>query len=403
MRMKLFFCLLLSFQAAYSTNYYVGGKRAKDTNAGTAKYPFETLQKGIDQAEPGDVVIVRNGVYNQAMSKRNGNAANWITIRAEHKHGAHIKTNTIKALTISHNYLEINGFEVSNASELNYGGNGISVYGNHHVRVLNNLVHHCGGNGIDLKACDNIVVEYNICHNNSTYNMYQTSGISVYMPKEHEGAVDYGMRFRYNTCYNNTHTVLDHKGNITDGNGIIIDNTKCVAQEHITKGTNLVYNKWILVEGNVCYNNGGAGVTAYLSNKVLIRNNTCYQNRQIDKTNQGEIVVGSSDSTIVVNNICVAKNKETKSLWSYYGKGLVFQNNLVWIGSMNGLPAEAKDKNFVLDPQFVSTEPSKYNFSLKKSSPAIDKGSHNYGLSAEDITGKNRVNKQVDIGAYEMD
>jgi len=40
----------------------------KDSNAGTKKEPFRTIQKGADVAQPGDVITVHAGVYRERIN-----------------------------------------------------------------------------------------------------------------------------------------------------------------------------------------------------------------------------------------------------------------------------------------------------------------------------------------------
>jgi hypothetical protein len=87
---SLFFAAAGSVMAAMT--YYVSPS-GSDINAGTLGAPFKTIQKAANIVNPGDTVIVRDGVYTGGSFAivsltRSGTPANWITFRAEHKWGA---------------------------------------------------------------------------------------------------------------------------------------------------------------------------------------------------------------------------------------------------------------------------------------------------------------------------
>src|SRR3989442_5797327 len=46
--------------------YFVDGAAGNDANSGTSARPFRTLSKAAGVVNPGDEVIVRNGVYTAA-------------------------------------------------------------------------------------------------------------------------------------------------------------------------------------------------------------------------------------------------------------------------------------------------------------------------------------------------
>jgi hypothetical protein len=65
-----------------SGNYYVA-ITGRDTNPGTISSPFRTIQKAIDLAVPGDVILVRGGRYEGfSIARKNGRKDAWITVMA---------------------------------------------------------------------------------------------------------------------------------------------------------------------------------------------------------------------------------------------------------------------------------------------------------------------------------
>src|SRR5438093_10185097 len=73
--------------------YYVDGASGNDGNPGDSTRPFRTVQQAAGVVNPGDVVIVRNGVYtgdgNAVLSiGRGGSAGNLVVFKSQNKWGA---------------------------------------------------------------------------------------------------------------------------------------------------------------------------------------------------------------------------------------------------------------------------------------------------------------------------
>lgn len=94
-----------SVAAAYAATFHVA-KTGNDANSGTESKPFLTVQKGIDVAQAGDVVLVDQGYYDQSVvSKRNGVATNPVTVRG--RDGA-----ILRWISLSHAWIVVEKFEV---------------------------------------------------------------------------------------------------------------------------------------------------------------------------------------------------------------------------------------------------------------------------------------------------
>jgi hypothetical protein len=79
---------------AAAATYYVS-TTGSDSNSGLIGAPFKTIQKAANIVNPGDTVIVKNGIYtdtngDDAIVKlsRGGTSSSWITFKAENKWGA---------------------------------------------------------------------------------------------------------------------------------------------------------------------------------------------------------------------------------------------------------------------------------------------------------------------------
>src|SRR5205823_6552497 len=161
--------------------HYVDAAAGNDANAGTSAAPWRTLQHAADVTNPGDTVIVNDGVYtggaNVVTISRSGTAAGWLVFRAAHLWGAVIDgqhNSSTTGFEINGNYIRVQGFDVRNTNRYGfdaYGGSE-SVGGNHDVDVLQNHIHDvghiCTGSvggivGVDAYS-DNLTIERNVIH-----------------------------------------------------------------------------------------------------------------------------------------------------------------------------------------------------------------------------------------------
>ena len=146
-----------------------------DANPGTAALPFRTIQHAADVVNPGDGVLVGNGVYtaggtNVVTISRSGTAANRIVFRAANRWQAVIdgqNNASTTGIAIPGGFVWVEGFEVKNTSR--YGidtdlGHDQVVIGNH----VHDIGHICTGTtggivGIDAYA-SGLVIAGNLIH-----------------------------------------------------------------------------------------------------------------------------------------------------------------------------------------------------------------------------------------------
>jgi serralysin len=114
--------------------------------------------------EPGDVVVVRAGTYNESvLVSKDGSASKYITVRSEVPGGAKINPpGNEPGMNINANYVRIEGFDVSGSKT-----SGITAMKVHHVEVVNNTVHDNVSNGIFLGQADFLLIEGNVVHSNA--------------------------------------------------------------------------------------------------------------------------------------------------------------------------------------------------------------------------------------------
>ncbi len=404
--------------------YYVSPS-GNDKNSGTAtSSPFKTIQKAANLTNPGDTVLIMNGVYKNAAATgqvisitRSGKPNAWITYKAYPGHFPKLQHNTSNGIMIQNgaSYIEVNGLEVigNNANiNLSYAqsqktnktnpltnGNCISIDGRknsnpHHIRIINNKIHDCGGGGISAIQTDYVTIEGNEVFNNAWYSVYGNSGISTWQNWRFDNSQGYKMIIRNNKVYNNRQYIpWIAVGKITDGNGIIIDDSRNT-QNGSTLGA---YTGRTLVENNIVFKNGGSGIHTYLSDHVDIVNNTAYLNNQSPEINGGQIFTNTSSDVKVLNNIFYAiSGKNINSKWG--STNVTYNYNIYANCSASSIKVKGPN-DIVADPKFVNAAIG--DFRLQSTSPAINKGFAWTSLKT-DFAGKSRPSGSgYDIGAYE--
>lgn len=390
--------------------YYVstGGNNSGN---GSSSNPWKTIDFGAHQLKAGDELVVKAGTYQERVwIDKGGSAAADIVIRSEVPGGAKIisPAGNYSTVNIRANYVTLDGFDVKGGT-----GHAFDADHVHHISVLNSVAHDSGGSGIGFAWTDFVTIEGNIAYNNAKTNGYHTSGISIYQAENLTGDTSSsGFRnvIRNNITYNNNESNVG--GEHTDGNGIIIDDFQST-QNSGRSG----YKFSTLVENNLSYNNGGKGIAVHWSDNVTVRNNTVWHNN-LDNGNpgtwRGEISNQSSVNNTFVNNIMVADPKANSynTAIGDYGtenKNNKWLNNITFNGTTgqasvrldggNPAPTTANGNLLGVDPKFVN--PGGGDFHLSTTSPAINKGTTNYGVGVTDLDGGDRTVGQVDIGAFE--
>jgi hypothetical protein len=371
---------LISAKATPKT-YYVSGNGNDKNNGVSTSSAFRTIQRAADITNPGDTVLIMNGIYTnlpQAGSavsiKRSGTANAWIRYKAYPGHFPKIKHNTWNGVAISHgaSYIEINGLEVignndnitldyalsqkTNTTNKLTNGNCINVDGRanghvRHIRILNNKAHKCPGVGIAVMESDYVTVNNNTVFNNAWYGIYGASGISMLHNWNSDNNRGYKMFVTNNKVYNNRMYIpWIEAGKITDGNGIIIDGSRNERQDSKLSP----YIGRTLVKNNLTFNNGGSGIHTFLSDHVDIVNNTAVLNNQSPEINGGQIFAHTSSDVRILRNI----------LYAFPGKNInnnTKNNNVVYDYNiyMNSSKITVKGPNDIIaNSQFFKKYPS---------------------------------------------
>lgn len=438
--------------------YYVA-TNGSSSNDGTDASPW-SLSYALNSDRGlggGDTVIVKAGDYSItspiSIPFNGSTAAGKFVLKSQVKGGARISTPANnKALNIfrivNKHHVRLEGFDVSGA-----GGGGIIVSGtrnattntgSYEIEIVDNISHHHGKQGIWVGlGCDYILVQGNEVYycaddgsaiNSISIQLMQTQivGGSAYVSTDTAWTIDgiqYNMIVRKNAVHECGLTTQS-----TDSGGIMIDQDK---DNPAVTWSPVPYNKPRLVENNICYGNGGPGITALSTigddvMNIIIRNNVCYKNAR--KSGAGKMVaqlVNRASGTKWINNIAVADNSfnsVSKAICCvalpahpHTFSNVTWRNNIAWNGVNSGATTEHNDNSSMtnapnlptngvngnqlgVDPKLVAPGLTgllaTLDFRLQAGSPAIDAGtSANGGGVADDFTGAPRTGT-MDIGAY---
>lgn len=148
-----------------------------DSNDGSEQRPWATIQHAADLVNPGDSVIVRDGVYREAVIiKRGGFPGAMVTFRAEHKWGARVSPDATPdgwsiAIATGVDYVTIQDFEITGQPDTAWG---IKVNGNH-SKILGNKLHDIGTSRDQCVSGGAILVGGDYANNDTELN-----GNSIY-------------------------------------------------------------------------------------------------------------------------------------------------------------------------------------------------------------------------------
>jgi len=423
--------------------YYVSAQGSDKATGRTAQTALATIQKAIDVAGPGDVIMVMDGMYQNTSAgglvtfAKSGTPAQWIVLRACPGHKPNLVNNGWNAILIKPGgaYIEVRGLtirgnrpqgtlEAATADGLlkekdgkpysgnpAFNGNGVSADGRkaepaarpHHLRIIGNEVYDHAGGGISGIDADYMTIAGNHVYDNAHWMRYGGSGISLLTQHNFDTVTGtktfiLGNVVRNNRCY----VPWAKIGKISDGNGIIIDTN--IRKENAVE----TYQGRLLLANNLCVGNGGGGITVTTSRGVDIANNTLYHNVQspeLAKAGWGDLFVGGpkpgSNDVRIYNNIIWAA-PGCAILAAHTTTGMVVGKNICF-GDAKGKTSrgDAGDEgNIVADPRFKNPGLGlQADFHLTAESPNVVPEQTSPICPLVDLEGRVRGDKPG-VGAY---
>lgn len=372
---------------------YVNGVGGDDGASGTSpEQAWRTLGAALDRLQVGMTLFVMDGVYNEhlhgvqghyVINGLQGSPDQWTRVLNMPGHRPKIEVTKATGLeVINSSYVEVAGFEIEGVGfsgdmpmEQRRKPRGIlGVEGHHfyfHDLVVHGLPHSGIAGGLNTS---HFRIENNLVYDNALWSDEGGSGISLWRLSNVGGGDDADGYSNYivgNTMYRNENRercgCVDYRS-ITDGNGIIIDQSKINDYQGRT-----------LIAANVAFNNGGRAINIHESGRVDIFNNTSYHNSftaELDGP-RAEIAAYNSFDVQVQNNL----------LWPSAGLAHIFSNSEV--GSTNNLYVGAESGQdganlLVTDPLVAtaSTDPEIADFRPLNGSPALGAGTEGRTIGA---------------------
>ena len=393
------------------TTFYVSAEVGNDGNDGqTAEAPWHSLQLGLDRMQPGQTLFVMNGEYSEQkeptiahyVMEVDGAPDAWIRLAPASGHNPVFAATSGNALSIRANYIEVVGFTVRGRG---YGvdnayGWGMVIRGAHHVRLVGNTVSGMPVGGLTAIESSNVEIIGNEVFENSFWGTEQGSGISIWHSIDHGlGPADDGYHDRVigNIIYRNENKVFSRwepdENVISDGNGIIIDESKDTGYEGRT-----------LVANNVAFDNGGRGILVTKASRVDVMFNTTYHNGRTEILQSGpvELAASRSDDVRFLNNLTWSRPgvPGIKVTWA---NDIVLGGNVFVTDSPSGVET---DLDLVMegDPGLVSPgiDREMVDFRPRPGSIVIDRAIDVDPKLTFDANGRQRPLVGLDVGAFEL-
>lgn len=260
-------------RGAQAATYYVSPSGI-DSNNGSQSAPFQTIQQAANIVNPGDTVVVEDGVYSDTSGTaygggwqctlalyRSGTSSAPITFISQNKWGAILdgKGSIQMGVDIDASYVNFKNFAIRNYSNSGIiGGKPNAV---NYCTISGNNIHNNAGTGIIFDSnpsaqSNYITIDNNFIHNNGTASaINKTHGI--YM------TTDSNLNIMNNIFYGNVGgwdiQLYDHDPGYAENNIYIVGNT--FASSGSPDGQIVNYYQYqainLIIEDNIFYNPTG--------------------------------------------------------------------------------------------------------------------------------------------------
>lgn len=309
-----------------------------DRNEGTCASPWRTLQKALDAARPGQIVVVRAGTYRERLlASHGGRPREPITLRAAA--GERVVVRGQLKITASH--LRIVGLVLDGAG-IASGGPLIYIAGVRRIRIERVEVRRGARSGVFVGAgSQDVTILASWIHDN-------------------------GQRAR-----------RDH--------GIVFERGAGGA-----------------VESTVVSRNRAVGVLIYPDfDGVIVNQNTIVSNGASGVLVGGETGT-SDDVLVVNNILAYNGGQGVRTFWGGFpGMGNVATNNLIWGNRENDISRQGmtQDGNFFSSPGFARRQSDDYH--LRPRSPAVNQAIVRYTAPVDRDGRRRPAGQRPDLGAFE--
>jgi hypothetical protein len=379
----------------------------------TVETAWRSLEAALERIEAGHVVYVMDGVYHQPRCEgcgshfrldTSGTPEAWVRVLNFPGHRPEIRADTGTAIEVVGSYIEFSGFQLTGDgfSASNNWGFGIMVEDGHDLRVTDNIIYGFPLSGIGAFHTSRLSIEDNVVSDNAWWSPDAGSGISILWPRDYGLPPDpegYHDRVVGNVVFGNENRVptpdYAPDGLVSDGNGIIIDQT--LTSE---------YPGRILVMNNVAVNNGGKGINVFRSAHVDVVHNTLYRNgfSQAMYGENGDLAVSRSVDVRVLNNL-IEPSDDRRAVVTHDSEGVEMVGNVIAGGLAPGDSLDRTTNVVTAGPAgFVNPDldAAEADFSLTAGSPAIERAAElDLPVSVDHAAGLRPAGSAPDAGAYQ--
>jgi hypothetical protein len=312
-------------RAASATTYYVA-TNGLDTNAGTLAAPWRTIQYAANTLAPGDIVLVRAGVFNEAVTVNVSGSStnNLVTFQNYPGETAIVDGTGLEVPPAQYaaglfeftnaSYIVVQGFEIRNyqTNSASYVPAGIDITGAPH----------------DLTFISNRVHNIAILNTSADANAY---GIAVHgtLPQAISNLVFRGNEIYSNTLGQSETFSLDGNVNGFDISGNMVhDNNNIglgfIGYEGVCSDPNQDYTRNGVCRSNLVWNISDASNPGYPAN---------------DFSADGIYVDGGSNVLIELNQVhdCDIGVELASEHHGHAARNCVCRDNLIWSNSTTGI------------------------------------------------------------------
>ena len=272
-----------------------------DSSTGSSSQPWRTIQHAVDNALPGNVIVVRAGTYSGARIEQSGQSGARIVLRAVKpgkvlldrpgnaaRHGSTLEIENFDADV---SYWTIKGFDIVGGAR-----SGVDIRIAHHITVLRNRVWGSGRTGIFTAFADDIRVLRNESFDNGEHGVYTSNS---------------GDRpvIRDNKLHDNAASGLHMNGDLSaGGDGVIsgarVDRNTIYGNGDLGgSGINMDGVDGALVSNNLLYDEHASGISLFRGDGAICTSNTRVFHNTVVVAADGRWALNAPDPGCVNNRL----------------------------------------------------------------------------------------------------